>query len=147
MTRAPALMYNDRMSIREILEKIKALLMTDRFFIAAVLILVLTTSFFLGRLSVTLGGEGHMPVSIQKMALSTSSQVAAVVGAATSTKESEGVAGTTTGAYVGSKKGTKYHLPWCSGAKRITEVNKRWFKDKEEAEKAGYTPAENCPGI
>ena len=51
------------------------------------------------------------------------------------------------GQYVASKNGTKYHLPWCSGAKRIGEANKIWFATKEAAEKAGYTPAANCRGI
>ncbi|MBI4086620.1 hypothetical protein HY416_01410 [Candidatus Kaiserbacteria bacterium] len=49
--------------------------------------------------------------------------------------------------YVGSKNGSKYHLPWCSGAARIAEENKIWFSSKEEAEAAGYTPAANCKGI
>lgn len=49
--------------------------------------------------------------------------------------------------YVASVNGTKYHLPECSGAKRIKEENKIWFSSKEEAERMGYTPAANCPGI
>jgi len=53
----------------------------------------------------------------------------------------------TAGAYVGSKNGSVYHLPWCSGAKRIQEENKIWFNTKEEAESAGYRPATNCKGI
>lgn len=51
------------------------------------------------------------------------------------------------GLYVASKNGTKYHLPTCSGAKRIKEENKIWFDSKQEAEKAGYSPAKNCKGI
>lgn len=51
------------------------------------------------------------------------------------------------GLLVGSKNGNKYHLPWCSGASRIKEENKIWFSSQEEAEKMGYTPAGNCPGI
>jgi hypothetical protein len=51
------------------------------------------------------------------------------------------------GAYVASKSSTKYHLPSCPGAQRIAEANKIWFATKAEAEKAGYTPAANCPGI
>ncbi|PJE74337.1 MAG: hypothetical protein COV01_02460 [Candidatus Taylorbacteria bacterium CG10_big_fil_rev_8_21_14_0_10_41_48] len=51
------------------------------------------------------------------------------------------------GVYVASKSSTKYHLPTCSGAQRIAEANKIWFTSKVEAEKAGYTPAANCPGI
>lgn len=52
-----------------------------------------------------------------------------------------------TGTYVASKSGIKYHLPSCSGAKRIKEENKVWFDTKEQAAAAGYTPASNCPGI
>lgn len=48
---------------------------------------------------------------------------------------------------VGSKNGSKYHFPWCSGANRITEVNKVYFKNAEEAKAKGYTPASNCPGL
>lgn len=51
------------------------------------------------------------------------------------------------GAYVASKNSTKYHLPDCSGAKRIADHNKIWFNSKEEAESLGYTPAANCPGL
>jgi hypothetical protein len=51
------------------------------------------------------------------------------------------------GKYVGSKTGTKYYLPTCSGAKRIKDENKRWFVSKEDAEKDGYTAAANCPGL
>ena len=51
------------------------------------------------------------------------------------------------GFYVASAKGTKYHLPWCAGASKISEENKIIFKTKDEAEKAGYAPAGNCKGI
>lgn len=51
------------------------------------------------------------------------------------------------GMLVGSKNGTKYHYPWCSGALRIKEENKVWFSSVEEARKAGYTPASNCKGL
>ena len=46
-----------------------------------------------------------------------------------------------------SKNGSKYHYPWCSGAQRIKEENKIIFENKEEAEKSGYEPASNCPGL
>ncbi len=51
------------------------------------------------------------------------------------------------GAIVASKKGSKYHYPWCSGARRMSEQNKRWFKSVEDARKAGYLPAGNCKGL
>ncbi len=53
----------------------------------------------------------------------------------------------TTGTLVGSKNGTKYHYPWCGGAKRIKEENKVWFASAAVARAAGYTPAANCPGL
>lgn len=49
--------------------------------------------------------------------------------------------------FVGSKNGSKYHFPWCPGAKQMKEENKIWFSSKEDAEKAGYTPAANCKGL
>jgi len=51
------------------------------------------------------------------------------------------------GMYVASKNGTKYHFPWCSGAKSISEVNKIWFNSVEEARASGYAPAANCKGL
>jgi len=51
------------------------------------------------------------------------------------------------GLLVASKNGSKYHYPWCSGGKRISEKNKIWFDSTEDAQKAGYTPAANCKGL
>ncbi len=51
------------------------------------------------------------------------------------------------GSVVASKSGKKYHYPWCSGANRIKESNKIWFKSIQEAKKAGYMPAGNCKGL
>jgi len=51
------------------------------------------------------------------------------------------------GAYVASKSGTKYYLPWCGTVSRIKEENKVWFGTKQEAEQAGYEPAKNCKGL
>lgn len=142
------------MSIREIQEKIKVFLQNDRLFYGLAFLLVAGISFGVGRLSVS-----EVPVLqktaeiVQKSDIRPSSQVAAPAGVV---EESTGAGSTTndtpsvpktTGAYVGSKNSTKYHLPWCSGAKRIAEANKVWFATKDDAEKAGRTPAANCPGI
>lgn len=51
------------------------------------------------------------------------------------------------GEVVGSKNSNKYHLPWCTGAQRISEANKIYFKTIADAEAAGYVPAANCPGL
>ena len=48
---------------------------------------------------------------------------------------------------VGSKNGTKYHLPTCPGAKQISEANKITFPSISSARSAGYTPALNCKGL
>lgn len=53
----------------------------------------------------------------------------------------------TAGQVVAAKTGTKYYLPSCSGADRISEANKIWFNSAELAATAGYTPAANCPGL
>lgn len=57
------------------------------------------------------------------------------------------LASTNQGMFVGSISGKTYHLPWCSGAKRIRDKNKIWFANKEEAVARGYNPASNCKGI
>ena len=51
------------------------------------------------------------------------------------------------GKVLGSVNSDKYHLPDCPGAKQISEKNKIWFDSIQEAEKAGYKPAANCPGL
>lgn len=45
----------------------------------------------------------------------------------------------TKGKYVGSKNGTKYYTPGCSGALRIKPENYRWFPTAQDAEIQGYT--------
>lgn len=44
------------------------------------------------------------------------------------------------GKYVGSKHGTKYYIPDCSGAKRIKPENYVWFLTEDDAKLQGYTP-------
>lgn len=51
---------------------------------------------------------------------------------------------TTGGQVVASKSGTKYYLPTCTGAERISDGNKVWFVSAFAAEKAGYSRAANC---
>ena len=51
------------------------------------------------------------------------------------------------GEVVASKNGTKYHFPWCAGARAMSEKNRVWFKSIEDAQKAGYAPAGNCKGL
>ncbi|MDO8183772.1 MAG: hypothetical protein Q7T49_02200 [bacterium] len=48
---------------------------------------------------------------------------------------------------VGSKEGSKYHYPWCGGAKQIKPDNLVTFESPAAARTAGYTPAGNCPDL
>lgn len=132
-------------SIQDMYERIKAFLSDDTIFFALVIILVGLASFALGRLPVDSGGVNNQPASI---ILSENSAIAADGGAQTAaTNESSGADTNATGQYVASKNGSKYHFPWCGGAKQMKEENKIWFDSVEEAKAAGYTPAANCPGL
>lgn len=48
---------------------------------------------------------------------------------------------------VASAGGSVYYFPWCAGADRISERNRRWFSSPEAAEAQGYAPASNCDGL
>lgn len=51
------------------------------------------------------------------------------------------------GSVVASKSGTKYYLPSCAGAERISDANKIWFVSAAAAAAAGYAPAAHCKGL
>ncbi len=141
-------------SIKEFLHKIKAagngVLLGPELFPALLLVAVGVGSFGLGRLSVVLPAE---PTAVASPIVELTAAVAPAVPpeSAEALPLAEGAAppavSATPGAVVGSKNSDKYHLPWCSGAKRISEANKVWFASVEEARAAGYVPASNCPGL
>jgi hypothetical protein len=141
------------MILTNIHEKIKCLPDLSRdIFLGAALLLSLTGAFMLGRISsFEEERKAELRITTQDSTVSAVPQapsregIAAVGGAASLLPVSPG--GEEKGSYVGSKTGKIYHLPWCSGAKRIKEENKRWFASKADAEAAGYAPASNCKGI
>ena len=110
------------------------------YFATLVVILALTLSFGLGRLSAPTERAGIQIEYDPELAsmvttqaqLSGTNQSATVVNSLPSTS------------VIGSSKGTKYHFSHCPGAKQITEANKIVFRSPEDAEKAGYTLAANC---
>ncbi|NOY35597.1 MAG: hypothetical protein GXP44_01600 [bacterium] len=113
-------------------------------FLAAIIILVSFASFGLGRLSKI--RENKTPITIENLGVTTGK--AAPLGiAAGGGKEKGATLSGESGGIVASKKGSKYHFPWCSGALRIKDSNKIWFSSAQEARKAGYTPAQNCKGL
>lgn len=129
------------------------------YWILFIIILVAILSFLLGRISKI--GENKEPVRVvnnsntsinnppsppyikggtekeTSASVTQSDQAAAVVNSTTEEKVE----------VVGSKNGTKYHLPTCPGAKQISEKNLIKFESIEEARSRGYTPASNCKGL
>jgi len=124
----------------EMLDKLKTFLGTDSHFYGLVLLLVSVAAFGMGRLSWSSVVSNQQPARI---IFSSSTQPQSIVA----TDNSEVSETKPLGQYVASKKGSKYHLPWCPGAKQMNEDNKIWFSTTKEAEAAGYTPAANCPGL
>lgn len=110
-------------------------------FLTVLVILVACASFGLGRLSGLETVKNEVEIEFPK------GQEAAVGAAFATTSAQLSVPKKTSGKYVASKNGTKYYLSTCVSAKRISEKNKVWFDTKQEAEKAGYTPASNCKGM
>jgi len=134
------------MSIYEIGDKIKGFLdkitysLSNEIFVISMIILIGFAGFGLGRLSVS--KVKKQPISVENLK---NNEMTANVSE--SLKEITNENENSEGVVVASKNGTKYHYPWCSGAKSITEANKVYFKSTEEAKKAGYTPASNCKGL
>ncbi len=131
------------MSIQELSRKLKGFMENTEYLLAGLIIVVALTSFYLGRLSIT---ENTQEIQ-QKAQISEIQQKEGTQPSVPPVKNEEVQVTSDTAGYVASKSGTKYHLPWCGGAKQIKEENKIWFATKEEAEKAGYLPASNCKGI
>ena len=117
------------MNIPLFLQKCKAVVKSD-VYIVLVIVFIGFAGFGLGRLSIL--EENKTPV---RVFYNEKDQIASVTNTQTE------------GTLVASKSGSKYHYPWCSGAQRIKESNKVWFSSKEDAERAGYTPALNCKGL
>ena len=144
-------------SIRDIYEKFKGRALGLRVYLSSgmpfdvflvlVVILVGLSGFSLGRLSAL--DEGKSPVRITSKGGRPG--IPSILGSGNPVLKAESIAAAAAvpgqGMVVASKNGTKYHLPSCPGAQRITEANKIWFDSIEEAKKAGYTPASNCKGI
>jgi hypothetical protein len=120
-------------------EKLKSFLINDTIFMAVLVSLVAVVSFGLGRQSVV--GESLVRPAPQAPASVIFTDVA------TTAKNPEISTDSVTIKVVGSRSGTKYHLPNCPGAAQIKEENKVFFDSAALAEAAGYSPAANCPGL
>lgn len=108
-------------------------------------ILVGLIGFGMGRLSVL--NQKKTPVFVKNQVSNLVSAEIEISGAGDSSENTEVAIIPVDKIFVASKNGTRYYYPWCSGVSRIKEENKVWFATKEEAERAGYTPAANCKGL
>ena len=134
-------MYNNRVSIQELRGKFKGFFSNTEYLLAILIVIVSLVSFWFGRLSAEQGSSLGQP-------LSEITHEAATLRPLQNTSSTDTASSSMPeGGYVASKNGTKYHLPWCGGAKQISEKNKIFFATKAEAEAKGYTPASNCKGI
>ncbi len=134
------------MSIQELSLKFKGFFINSENVLAMLIIAVAFVSFYLGRAS----ARQIDVTSVHTAAVTESNSLSkpfSINSTSTTYEEGSPIIPEQGKGYVASKSGTKYHLPWCGGAKQIKEENKVWFATKEEAEKAGYTPASNCKGI
>lgn len=104
--------------------------------IVAIIVLASSASFGLGFLA----GQGAGQGSSRGVVVETSPLVA-------SPAEKPVATGRAVERVVASKNGTKYYLPDCAGASRISDANKVWFASADAAVKAGYELAANCKGL
>lgn len=114
-------------------------------FLILVVVLAGSLGFGLGRLSKL--ESSRTPIRIETPAAPVLAGESGSALPSTGPKASPAEKAGGQGQVVVSKNSTKYHLPTCAGAKAIKEENKIWFASAEEASRAGYEPAANCPGL
>lgn len=133
-------------SIQDLIEKIKGYsdfrlpkprTIPDDLFLGLIIILIAFGSFGLGRLSKIEGSKA--PIRIENAQADTGS---VATGASLAPGISE-----TSGQLVGSKNGTKYYYPWCTGVQKISPANLIHFASKADAEIRGYTASATCKGL
>lgn len=126
------------------LEKLKSLILNDQAFYSLLIIVVAVISFWLGRLSLV----PNEPMASRVQVLQPQNfNNATATGSNSVTETSSGETSQASGVVVGSRSGTRYHLPTCPGAKQIKPENLINFSNIAAAEAAGYKPAANCPQL
>ena len=124
--------------------------LNGKYFIPVVIVLVAIIAFSLGRIS---GLQNKRPPvrivseSSGEVKEVSTDPVSSITAKASSLVDPTSSSQTGSGQVVASKNGTKYHYPWCGGAKQISEKNLITFDSIESARAAGYTPASNCKGL
>ena len=105
------------------------------------MILLVGASFYLGTLQKQAKNvqNGVILACSDQVLSSLKIPLTSIAAEQTTAKETQVTA--KTGQYMGSKNGTKYYAPGCSGASRIKPENVIWFTNEEDATLQGYTPA------
>ena len=124
-------------------QKIKSWLEVNKkdVYLAFIVTSVALIGFAIGRISAL--AEEKFEIQISGANIIDAESIKTIDDSPVETKKGEKASGR----IVVSKNGEVYHLESCSGAKRIKEENKIYFSSIEEAMKAGYRPAANCPGL
>jgi len=134
----------------------RSLFSRDNFLVGMIIVLIGTLSYGVGRISTI---ESHnLPIKITNpvqgdvkgVSTTTSIQKSKKVDVTPDTPAKTNISSESenlSSVVVASKSSTKYHYPWCSGAKRIAPKNLITFSSIDEARKAGLTPAANCKGL
>lgn len=108
---------------------------------------IITIIIFIGFVGFGLGRLSSIEENRESVKIEFSEYLSASVLNGQKTDQKDLSVTITEGLIIASKGGSKYHYPWCGGAKSISEKNKIWFDSTEDARKAGYTPAQNCKGL
>ena len=110
-------------------EKIKGVYTDERFLYILIIIAVAIGSFYTGRMS--LKHQNTQSVSIYK----NTGSVANIMDNLSDTK-----------AYA-SKIGSRYYMAWCPGKDGLSPKNLISFQTWQDAERAGYKLADDCPHL
>ena len=136
--------------LTDLLAKIKSSLKANQrdLYLAALVFFTSVASFGLGRLSAIWPEEE--PIRIDQVgesdeSLRPRSELDENVSIERSAPSASSLS--SAGNFVASRNGSSYHLPDCPSAKQIKEENRIWFQTADEAKRAGYKPAGNCPGL
>lgn len=128
--------------------------LTGKYFVPLAFILVSIIAFTLGRISASQDKREPVRVINNSLLPTNSGEVkgatsppSSLLSTSPNLGEGSSASAEASGKVVGSKNGTKYHYPWCAGAKQISAKNLITFNSIEEARAKGYTPASNCKGL
>jgi hypothetical protein len=118
-----------------------------KYFVPVVIVLVVIIAFSLGRISGTENKRTPVKIINNSGEVKGASIDNSSLNPSLDLREGSSAPSGSGGSVVASKNGTKYHYPWCAGAKQISPQNLVTFNSIEEARAGGFLPASNCKGL